>query len=31
VEVDEIEVFRATELLDETKSLEILVLPPKVY
>ena len=30
VEVDEVEVFRATELLDETKSLEILVLPPTV-
>ncbi|HEY5528802.1 MAG TPA: hypothetical protein VIL51_05040 [Thermoleophilia bacterium] len=31
VEVDEIEVFRAAELLEETKSLEVLVLPPKVY
>ena len=29
-EVDEVEAFRATELLDETKSLEILVLPPVV-
>jgi hypothetical protein len=31
VEVDEIEAFRAIELLDETKSLEVLVLPPRVY
>jgi len=30
VEVDEVEAFRALELLDETKSLEILVLPPVV-
>jgi hypothetical protein len=30
VEVDEVEAFRATELLDDTKSLEILVLPPVV-
>ena len=30
VEVDEVEAFRAIELLDDTKSLEILVLPPKV-
>lgn len=31
VEVDEVEAFRAIELLDETKSLGTLVLPPKVY
>jgi hypothetical protein len=31
VEVDEVEAFRAIELLDETKSLGILVLPPTVY
>ena len=30
VEVDEVEAFRAMHLLDETKSLEILVLPPRV-
>ena len=30
IEVDEVEAFRATELLDETNSLEILVLPPKI-
>jgi hypothetical protein len=31
VEVDEIEAFRAVELLDDTKGVEILVLPPKVW
>jgi hypothetical protein len=30
VEVDEVEAFRAIELLDDTKGVEILVLPPKV-
>jgi hypothetical protein len=30
VEVDEIDAFRAIELLDDTKGVEILVLPPKV-
>jgi hypothetical protein len=31
VEVDEVEAFRAIELLDDTKGVEILVLPPKVW
>ena len=30
VEVDEVEAFRAIELLDDTKGVEILVLPPRV-
>jgi hypothetical protein len=31
VEVDEVDAFRAIELLDDTKGVEILVLPPNVW